>query len=139
MRKLSGKINGQLITKEFFPLEVGNERQINCGDCYRWAYIAYKLYEEVDLYSTEHHAFPYQRGYFFDSESPYGEEDLEDLACNKICRAYGHEGDAFFQEEDDFEEFWADNGSFYDRKELDKAIKNFWRRYDRKERKNQQC
>jgi hypothetical protein len=130
MRKLPGKIDGRLITKEFFPYAVGNEGDINCGNCYRWAYIAYKLYEGVELWSNDAHAFPYQRGRFFDSESPKGEKSLEDLVCNEMCGL--GVGDSCAQDVDEFEEFWADNGSFDDRKELDRQIRNFWRRYMRK-------
>ena len=130
MRKLPGKIDGRLITKEFFPNAVGYERIINCGDCYRWAYIAYKLYEGVELWSNDSHAFPYQRGRFFDSESPQGEKSLEDLVCNESC-GLGVD-DSWAQGVDEFESFWADNGDFIDREDLDREIRNFWRRYTRK-------
>lgn len=133
MRKLPGKIDGRLITKEFFPYAVGNEGDINCGNCYRWAYIAYKLYEGVELWSNESHAFPYQRGRFFDSESPKGEKSLEDLVCNAYT---GKTEEDSWQHEsiDSFIEYWDDNGlyNFQDVKELDREIRNFWRRYMRK-------
>lgn len=124
MRKLYGKIDGRLITKEFFPEYIGCEGDINKGDCYRWAYIAYMIYEGVELYSNEYHAFVYQRGLFFDSESPHGERSASRLSCNEMNGIEYSD----WQDVDEFEEFWNDNGTFDDRIELDKRIRKFWQK-----------
>jgi hypothetical protein len=137
MRKLPGKIDGKLITREFFPEYLGDEYQINCGHCYRWAYIAYKLYEGVELISNEGHAFPYQRGNYFDSESPRGEKSLESLSCNS-ANGRGEE-DCFPQDANEFVDYWANHGRYgFDVDGVDKEIRNFWRRYNRKHRNRKQ-
>lgn len=140
MPKLSGEIDGELITREFFPDYVGKEDDINCGNCYRWAYIAYLLYEGVDLYSVDSwygkfHAFPYQRGRFFDSESPSGEDSLEDLRCNRICEVV--EEDCVVHDEKEFIEFWNRYGryKFADAPDIRNQVRNFWRRYNRRQKK----
>jgi len=131
MRKLPGKIDGELITREFFPKYVGNEGDINNGHCYRWAYVAYKLYAGVRLYSNPGHAFPRQRGKFFDSESPKGEKRLEYLHCNSAWERTAD--DCFEQSEDEFIRFWNEHGryKFADVEDLDKRIRSFWRKHDR--------
>jgi hypothetical protein len=133
MRKLPGKIDGRLITREFFPEMVGMESEINRGNCYRWAYIAYILYKDVSLYSNDAHAFAYQYGKFFDSESPSGVTRMESLKCNKYnCKKSCHSW--LHPSVDDFVEFWDENGryEFRDKPDLDRKINNFWRRYLRK-------
>jgi hypothetical protein len=134
MRKLKGKINGRMITRRFFPEFVGMEGEINCGDCYRWAYIAYKLYKDVELWTNKHHAFPLQGNLFFDSESPDGVDDAQDLVCNCMCGLT--EEDSFSLTVKKFENYWAKNGSFVDREVLDCLIAEFWKQFDTRNRKN---
>lgn len=128
MRKLKGKINGRLITREFFPEYVGKEGDINCGDCYRWAYIAYKLYSNVSLYSNEVHAFPCQKDLYFDSESPDGVEEIHQLECNLMWDY--DESNSYIQVLEDFVDYWQENGNFHDQLEVDKQIAEYWKRYD---------
>ena len=139
MHKLPGKIDGELITREFFPQYLGREGDINCGHCYRWAYIAYKLYDGVELISNEGHAFPYQRGRYFDSESPRGERKLEHLNCNAFSNR--DDEDCFPQDAEEFVDYWARNCryGFKDVGELDKKIHNFWRRHNRKNKGKKQA
>jgi len=133
--KLSGKIDGELITREFFPQFVGSENRINCGHCYFWAYVAYKLYEDVQLMSNDNHAFLYQRGEYFDAEAPYGEETMDYLRSNVF---WAHEN-TFIEEDMDVDEFinyWDSNGryefSFDKINELDEKIEDFLcRHFDR--------
>ena len=56
-------------------------KDINRGNCYRWAYVAYMLYGG-DLISVERfgaHAFIKIGNKYYDSESPQGVEDWKHL------------------------------------------------------------
>ena len=130
MRKLPGKIDGELITREFFPNYVGNVECINWGECYVWAYIAYHIYEDVALFSNESHAFPYQRGLFFDSESSNGIENLEYLNCNRTF--HERSSSTWEQDEEEFVDYWEDNGCFENVEMLDERIDAFLYKYNRK-------
>lgn len=60
-----------------------NPKQINKGLCMRWAYIAYQMFEGVELWDIGSHAFVRVGDKFYDSERLQGEEDWRDLpACN---------------------------------------------------------
>lgn len=62
------------ITKKFFSNL--SPQQINLGNCYNWALVAYKNYNNVKLYSTIErggHAFVKIGNKYFDAQSPLGE------------------------------------------------------------------
>lgn len=125
MRKLSGPIDASLITKEFFPGHVGHEDNINCGQCMEWAYIAYRLYEDVELYSNHCHAFVKQGGKYYDSESPNGSRSYRGLKCNQMCGMKYAEKQTLRE----FQTSWENAG--VDWKGLDLYIKSFWRKLDK--------
>lgn len=127
MNKLPGKIDGRLITKEFFPNSVGRERTINMGECYMWAYIAYKLYSNVDLWTNEGHAFPCQQGKFFDSESPDG---VDELTCLTTNRYVDDPEESVKQSEKEFVDYWNTHGRYRFRnvKELDEKVEAYLKR-----------
>lgn len=60
-----------IIHPNLFP-EHSHPMQVNFGDCFKWAWCAYKLFNDVELYSQECHAFIKYRGKFYDSESLEG-------------------------------------------------------------------
>lgn len=62
---------------------------INFGDCYKWAYIAYKLFDGVELWSSENHAFIKYKDKFYDSESLDGVKSSYKLRTNKEYPAPG--------------------------------------------------
>lgn len=69
------------ITETFFPDT--DPSDINCGQCFQWAYLAFSLFDGVELYDLPHHAFVKYKGKYYDSECPEGEEDWRELpACN---------------------------------------------------------
>jgi len=76
------RLNANLITNTFFPEYVERPYIINCGLCFEWAYIAYMLFDDIELWSNKNHAFIKYNGKFYDSESPEGVCDLEILNCN---------------------------------------------------------
>lgn len=55
---------------------------INHGLCMRWAYMAYLLFENVELYSSYVHAFVKYNGLFYDSEMLDGVFDSSKLPAN---------------------------------------------------------
>lgn len=57
-----------LIHPNFFQ-HYNNPIEINFGDCFKWAFIAYRLFNDVELWSHEIHAFIKYRGRFYDSET----------------------------------------------------------------------
>lgn len=82
MPRLNGPLDVKLINRSFFPNDI-DVREINRGRCFLWAYVAFRLYKRVELWSFGVHAFVKYEGRFYDAESPIGEEDWKDLrACN---------------------------------------------------------
>lgn len=80
MNKLPN-FKASFITETFFPDDEPSD--INSGECFKWAYIAYSLFEDVELYDLPHHAFVKYKGKYYDAECPEGEENWKDLpACN---------------------------------------------------------
>jgi len=68
------------ITKKYFPQL--SPRQINLGNCYNWAYTAYKNYNNARLFTVEEyggHAFIKIGQKYFDAESPMGEQHWSNL------------------------------------------------------------
>ena len=120
--KLPGKVNPELITKEFFPEYVDNTWAINCGRCMAWAYIAYLLYDDVTLLSTDYHAFVQQEGKFYDSESGKGKRNWEHLNC--IMMWWEEENNELFVDDvRDFKNRWA--GCFTGWEECEKKVEEY--------------
>lgn len=122
MRKLTGPINGNLITRSFLPDFIGEEDLINCGDCMHWAYVAEKLYNNVKLWSNYSHAFVKQGGLFYDSTSPNGISHWQKLLTNESCGIVWSEeySWAAFQKEWNCDADWD---------AMDALIKKFWRQH----------
>jgi hypothetical protein len=103
----------ELVTLSFPEQDLrDNPQQINKGLCMRWAYMAYIMFEGVELYSIGAHAFVKYQGKFYDSERLQGEEDWKDLpACNfgvgcgcGICKQGIRK-----HTEENFKKFWNKN------------------------------
>lgn len=118
-RSINEKLNGKnvpesfdanFITENFFPYEWKHQflSSINTGRCYDWAYIAYCLWPNVTLWTTERHAWVEVSGLFYDSESPSGVEDHQKLRCNETWGWDDQEPIAIKPEE--FKDFWNENG-----------------------------
>src|SRR5574338_1563380 len=58
-REVPEKFDANFITEVFFPYEWNKKlfSSINTGRCYDWAYIAYCLWPNVSLWTTECHAW----------------------------------------------------------------------------------
>lgn len=83
MPRLNKPLDVRFINRTFFPDDLDSTADINKGRCWLWAYIAFRLYKKVELWSFGTHAFVKFEGRFYDSERPIGEEDWKDLpACN---------------------------------------------------------
>jgi hypothetical protein len=118
-------IDGRLITREFFPEYLGREELINNGRCYKWAYIAARLYSDVMIWSNMSHAFVEIDGLFYDAESPNGVLELESLNCNH--RRGIDRDDSWVQTLEELVEYWEDHGKtgFDNVDELEKKIEYF--------------
>lgn len=71
-----------LIHNNFFSNHL-HPMEINFGDCYKWAWIAHKLFNDVELWSHESHAFIKYRGKFYDSEMLDGTKNYRRLRTIK--------------------------------------------------------
>ena len=76
--RLNSDLDANLITKLFFS-NVLSPRDINNGDCFRWAYLAWCLYPDVELWTNPNHAWVKYQDKFYDSETPNGVDDWTDL------------------------------------------------------------
>lgn len=76
------RFDANFITENFYP--DWEPYLINCGSCYDWAYIAVKLFHEVDikLWTNRDHSFIRIGRRFYDSESPSGLFSWKKLHCN---------------------------------------------------------
>lgn len=90
MKKLAGPIDVKFINRTFFP-EYLDVAVINQGECFLWAYLAYRLYKNVELWDMGSHAFVRDRvtGKFYDSEKPNGEEDWQELPATNWGKGCG--------------------------------------------------
>jgi hypothetical protein len=81
------RFDADLVTENFYPDWM--PYTINCGCCFDWAYIALKLFHEVDikLWSNKDHSFIKIGRRFYDSESPNGVFKWERLHCNIATNA----------------------------------------------------
>jgi hypothetical protein len=75
--------DADFISKTFFPKDWENKKldSINTGRCYDWAYLAYCLFEDVNLWTTDNHAWIEYQGKFYDSVSQ-GYDDANELPSN---------------------------------------------------------
>ena len=78
------KFQPELVTPLFLEARFRhNPAAINKGNCMQWAYMAYRMFEGVQLWDICSHAFIKVQGKFYDSERLEGESDWKDLpACN---------------------------------------------------------
>ena len=68
-----------------FPEVVKDPADINMGRCMQWAYMAYCMFEGVELWSMAVHAFISYEGKFYDSERLRGVRRWMSLpACSYI-------------------------------------------------------
>jgi hypothetical protein len=90
MKKLDGPLDVGFINRTFFS-EHTNVATINKGECFLWAYLAYRLYKNVELWDMGAHAFVRDKvtGKFYDSERPQGEEDWKDLPATNFGKGCG--------------------------------------------------
>lgn len=96
------------ITKKYFPQL--SPQQINRGDCFNWAYVAYKNYDNVLLFTVEEyggHAFAKIGNKYFDAESPYGELHWANLV---FFRKVQKQIIPWQQSLNEFLIYWYDNG-----------------------------
>lgn len=85
MKKLNGPLDVGFINRTFFS-DYYDVSVINQGECFRWAYIAYRLYNDVELWDIPSHAFVRSKttGLYYDSETPDGEVDWRDLPATNF-------------------------------------------------------
>jgi hypothetical protein len=85
MKKLDGPLDVAFINRTFFS-DYKDVKIINEGECFLWAYHAYRLYKDVELWDMETHAFVRSKstGKFYDSEKPEGEKDWKDLRATNF-------------------------------------------------------
>lgn len=111
MKKLP-HFKASFVTETFFS-HIPQDR-INHGHCFAWAYIAFNLFEGVELWDTDNHAFIKYHGKFYDSDRPNGEEDWKDLpACNFGNTVYGRPLEARCQPIEEFKDLWQGNPERY--------------------------
>jgi hypothetical protein len=64
-------------------------RGINRGKCFAWAYLAHLMFEGVELWDTNCHAFVKAGNRFYDAERLQGVEDWRELPAIKRRRWRG--------------------------------------------------
>ena len=103
----------ELVTRSFPEEDLRKDpERINYGWCMRWAYIAYLMFEDVELCSMGSHAFIKYRGRFYDSERLEGVERWQDLpACNSGvgCGCKECKKGLYHHTENDFKQYWMGN------------------------------
>lgn len=71
-----------LVTKRIFP-GYDDPSIINMGECFIWAYSAFLIFENVELWDVNCHAFVKYRGRFYDSVTLRGSPDWQDLPATE--------------------------------------------------------
>lgn len=89
MERLNVPLDVGFINRNFFPNDLDDLHYINEGRCFLWAYIAFQLYQGVQLWDFGTHAFVRYRGKFYDSERPLGEPDWRDLPATNFGKGCG--------------------------------------------------
>jgi hypothetical protein len=79
--------NPRIIHTEFFP-HYSHSIEINFGNCFKWAWIAYRLFNKVELWSNYGHAFIAHKDKFFDSETLDGAKYWKTIPT--IRRSFGY-------------------------------------------------
>lgn len=111
MKKLP-HFKASFVTETFFS-HIHRDR-INRGHCFAWAYIAFNLFEGVEIWDTDSHAFVKYQGKFYDSDKPEGEEDWKDLPANNFGQThYGRKLVARCQPIEEFKDLWHGNPENY--------------------------
>jgi len=84
---LPQRFSASFVTRTFYPYEYKHKcrDEINMGQCYDWAYIAYCLWANVELWTSDYHAWVKVGTKFYDSETFNGDPDLKKLGCNRRC------------------------------------------------------
>lgn len=84
---LPERFDASFICKAFYPQEWKDKRlsSINMGKCYDWAYKAFCLWLDVELWTTENHAWVKCGDLFFDSEALSGSPSVDRIPCNVRC------------------------------------------------------
>jgi len=85
MIKVPASFNGRFITRHLFRhyFNNGNISEINRGRCYDWAYMAYRLFPNVSLWTTDYHAWVEAKDRHWDSETHKGVVNFMRLRCNE--------------------------------------------------------
>jgi len=100
------------ITKKYFPQT--SPRIINSGNCYNWAYVAYRNYNNAELFTVESyggHAFVKIGRCYFDAQNPGGTEHWMQLdLLQEMCRGNIHKVIPWQQSLDVFLQYWQENG-----------------------------
>jgi hypothetical protein len=80
MKRLHGPLDVNFINSKFFSHHT-HPSNINKGECFLWAYYAWRLYKNLELWDMGAHAFVRDKvtGKFYDSQRPNGEEDWKEL------------------------------------------------------------
>jgi hypothetical protein len=80
--------------------------EVNYGDCYKWAWIAYKIFNDVELWSHESHAFIRYRRKFYDSETLNGIENWHRIRTIKENAAHYRNVPAIKMSPIQYVEYW---------------------------------
>lgn len=107
---LPASFSADFINRFFYPEEWarGYLSRINSGRCYDWAYKAFCLWSDTDLWTTERHAWIKCGDLFFDSESPSGVQSFDRIPCNG--RAGWDEVEPTAMSSEAFQIHWNNNG-----------------------------
>ena len=94
-------------------LKNNNLQLINMGRCYDFAYYAHRLFPDVQLWTTDFHAWVEAKGKHWDSETSKGVKSYMKLGCN-VRNSFPcpwDEQEPVTMEVDEFKSFWDRNGS----------------------------
>lgn len=116
MIRVPSSFNGAFISRHFFPdfFKHNNRRGINGGKCYDWAYLAYRMFEGIQLWTTDYHAWvQYGRKYHDSETGKFGVVNFMELGCCKRnCFPVPWESQAPIRMDvEPFKDFWNREGS----------------------------
>ena len=116
MIRVPSHFNGAFISRHFFSdyLKHNNLRGINSGRCYDWAYLAYRMFADIQLWTTDFHAWVrYGRKYHDSETGRFGVLNFMELGCNRR-NAYPvpwEKQAPKLMGVDEFKKFWNGRGS----------------------------
>ncbi len=86
VKRLNGPVDVEFINETFFPEEKFIET-VNYGQCFLWAYIAYRIYNNAELHDVDCHAFIRCKASnkFYDCENPLGVDNWYSLTACKYA------------------------------------------------------